>query len=343
METLKDILWPIALVGGVGGLIDFLIGRTGQERAKDFLLRWWVRFDDVHWKNFGREEGLFAGRLIKRWFGNRMYSLRRIIATLLSFGILILISYVMVKTLSKDPSVYWSFANKDIELWIDNRHAVILFRMESYYLTYLSILATYFVYLLAFCISVSLTAYLSVRISYLCGIGQGRNLIIFLAVLVLNCLILAFWYPIAEFNRLIVLTAINAFISWLCSVGVWTGYPGGHSVSLANEIYDVLVLAKNWLPGVSFFANPMSYLLGPPNFRPPIDSFSLHCLSLFPSIIRLTLSIVFVGSFLLRPVLMRPISLVWARIVESDRPVFTLTFGGAAAFATAMSEAVKHL
>jgi hypothetical protein len=46
METLKDILWPIVLVGGLGALIDFLIGKTGQERAKDFLLRWWVRFDD---------------------------------------------------------------------------------------------------------------------------------------------------------------------------------------------------------------------------------------------------------------------------------------------------------
>jgi hypothetical protein len=61
METLKDFLWPIAAVGGFSGLgtfIDFLIGKTGQERAKDFLLRWWVRFDDVGWRNFGREEGI---------------------------------------------------------------------------------------------------------------------------------------------------------------------------------------------------------------------------------------------------------------------------------------------
>jgi hypothetical protein len=42
METLKDILWPIVLVGGLGAFIDFLICKTGQERAKDFLLRWWV-------------------------------------------------------------------------------------------------------------------------------------------------------------------------------------------------------------------------------------------------------------------------------------------------------------
>ena len=34
---------------------------------------------------------------------------------------------------------------------------------------------------------------------------------------------------------------------------------------------------------------------------------------------------------------------VWARIVESDKPVFTVIFGGTAAFATAISEAAKHL
>jgi hypothetical protein len=54
-------------------------------------------------------------------------------------------------------------------------------------------------------------------------------------------------------------------------------------------------------------------------------------------------ALVFVGSFLLRPLIMRPISFVWARIVENDKPVFTLTFGGAAAFASAITEAVKHL
>jgi hypothetical protein len=30
METLKDILWPVVLVGGLGAFIDFLIGKAGQ-------------------------------------------------------------------------------------------------------------------------------------------------------------------------------------------------------------------------------------------------------------------------------------------------------------------------
>jgi hypothetical protein len=76
METLKNFLWPIVVIGGLGAFIDFLIGRAGQERAKDFLLEWWVRFDNVRWKNFGRNEGLFAGRLMEKWFGHRTWSFR---------------------------------------------------------------------------------------------------------------------------------------------------------------------------------------------------------------------------------------------------------------------------
>jgi hypothetical protein len=73
------------------------------------------------------------------------------------------------------------------------------------------------------------------------------------------------------------------------------------------------------------------------------DVWGLEIFSLFPYLFRFALSIIFVGSFLLRPLVMRPASLVWARIVESDKPVFTLTFGGAAAVASAIGEAVKHL
>jgi hypothetical protein len=66
-------------------------------------------------------------------------------------------------------------------------------------------------------------------------------------------------------------------------------------------------------------------------------------LTTFPSLMRFAISIVFIGSFLLKPLVMRPVNLVWRRIVESDKQVFTLIFGGAAALATAISEAAKHL
>jgi hypothetical protein len=63
-------------------------------------------------------------------------------------------------------------------------------------------------------------------------------------------------------------------------------------------------------------------------------------LSLFPAIGRLLLTLTFLGSFLLRP-LQQPISTFWARVVESDKPVFTLVIGGGAAFAEALVHIAK--
>ena len=44
--------------------------------------------------------------------------------------------------------------------------------------------------------------------------------------------------------------------------------------------------------------------------------------------IRMAIAVIFVGSFLVKPLLMRPLSLIWLRIVESDKPIFTLVSVG---------------
>jgi hypothetical protein len=54
-----------------------LVVKAGREKAKDFLLKWWVRFDDVNWKNLERKEALFASWLIHHWFGGRIFDMRR--------------------------------------------------------------------------------------------------------------------------------------------------------------------------------------------------------------------------------------------------------------------------
>ncbi len=63
-------------------------------------------------------------------------------------------------------------------------------------------------------------------------------------------------------------------------------------------------------------------------------------LSIVPSVIRLSLTVLFVGSFFLQTV-QRPIMELWARVIESDKPVFTLLFSGVAAFAEAGQRITK--
>jgi hypothetical protein len=54
MDKLMHILWPIVAGGSMGGFIDFLIGKPGQEKVRNSLLEWWVKFEDVDWQNFAR-------------------------------------------------------------------------------------------------------------------------------------------------------------------------------------------------------------------------------------------------------------------------------------------------
>jgi hypothetical protein len=65
-------------------------------------------------------------------------------------------------------------------------------------------------------------------------------------------------------------------------------------------------------------------------------------LNLIPNLSRLSLALIFVGSFLLKP-LRYPIMTLWARVIESDRPVFALLFGGSAAIVKVVHEVVVLL
>jgi hypothetical protein len=49
------------------------------------------------------------------------------------------------------------------------------------------------------------------------------------------------------------------------------------------------------------------------------------------------------GSFIAQPILMRPLSVIWRPVVESDKPMFTLIFGGIASGVGLVSEMAKHL
>jgi hypothetical protein len=99
----------------------------------------------------------------------------------------------------------------------------------------------------------------------------------------------------------------------------------------------------------SKFASEISWLksvLNPsdPSLLPrfPVN-FAIFCANYFASATRILLAVVFLGSFLVKPLVMRPLSLVWRRVVESEKPIFTLSFGGVASAAVFVSKLVEHM
>jgi hypothetical protein len=305
METLRNIALAVIAVGGLGAFIDFLMGRIGQQRAKDFLLKWWVRFDDVCWSNFGREEGLFAGGVIEKWFAKKIWSLRRIVMAVIILSLSLLIGYFIFKTSPPSWHLISSPADRHIECNLCNAALSVK-------------IAVFIVFFIGFSVSVSFTKAITFRIAYLCGMGKVRNLTIYAVMLIVNFLMLIYWSQLTGSVKNVVVEFV------------------GDPPPLKDLLEDIgLIIEGSIFLGKSYI---WFYFEGH-----MIDMFPLYALSYFPSVLRCLLSLIFVGSFLLRPLLMRPVSLVWARIVESDKPVFTVIFGGAAAFASAISEAAKHL
>ena len=60
------------------------------------------------------------------------------------------------------------------------------------------------------------------------------------------------------------------------------------------------------------------------------------------NMVRLLLAVIFIVSYMLRP-LQSVILALWARIIESEKPVFTLVFGGIAGLAKLVTEIIKRL
>jgi hypothetical protein len=321
METLKDILWTVLstvlIVGGLGAFIDFLIGNAGQAKAKDFLLKWWVRFDDVRWRNFGREEGLFAGRLIEKWFGRRMCSLRRVISTLIIFIVCFVILNLEYKILTTNPLYFYTKTNLFGNVW------------------------AFFIAFVGFSVGITFTKFITFRMAYACGIGEMRNSIIFLMMLFINYVVFVTWLPITiamknNLTTVIVLLSSDFSASQLIENSVQI------LLLIGYIIRDAFIqILTGPLVNILTFSHEISFVLLHP--VEPIVPHALLTMSTVPSLFRFSLSIVFLGSFLLRPLVMRPISLVWARVVESEKPVFTLIFGFAGALAKLISEAAKRL
>jgi hypothetical protein len=73
-----DVLWiALGKVGGlaaVGAAIDFLMRKGEKDRLNDWLIGWWVRFEDVKWTNFGRKDAEFAVGILDRYAGARLWS-----------------------------------------------------------------------------------------------------------------------------------------------------------------------------------------------------------------------------------------------------------------------------
>jgi hypothetical protein len=185
METLlPHWLWPIAGVTGLGVLTDFLLGRAGQKRVKGWLETWWIKFDDVHRNNFGREEALYAVHLIDHYFGRKFFCLHRSGTTTI---------------------ILWVSSVSGYLFFVLYRHkAINIINLEYLFIYGADFLVFYFA--MSISISISFTRLASSMTAMRCGNTPFSNLIAFSALLVITYLLLIYWIPIIDFLLMLVKT-----------------------------------------------------------------------------------------------------------------------------------------
>ena len=76
MGFVDHFFWAMAALATAGAFLDFLIGKRGVERFHDALETWWIKLNDVRWRNFGRKEAEMVVAYIDRRTGTFFSSQR---------------------------------------------------------------------------------------------------------------------------------------------------------------------------------------------------------------------------------------------------------------------------
>ncbi len=290
-----------------GAFIDFWIGKAGQDRVRKWLEHKWLLFSDVHLDNFGRSEADFAVTVLDVTFGRTLSSRRLCISLLL-----------LVTGLFYSIAIpFLRFGREELDN-VTEGSANLLLAVGSVVLS-----------IVLFNVTLAITRTVAA--------ATGANLpetrlssFLYIAVLIIIQYALMFISePFVTFG----LQVLSVLSTWRV---VEVEY---HPLT---EIWRSLVLTAqtdsqywSWWP---YSRLDVLFDFG-------LDSFTAAnifagVLSAFTNISRLAVLALFLLSFLFRP-LQALFLTFWARVVETDQPVFTFVLGGAAAFLKSVQELIK--
>jgi hypothetical protein len=325
MASLDGAIATIVAFGGMGALIDFWIGKAGQKRVRDWLETWWFRLSYVRKSNFGRHEAAIAAAVMGRLFGDKLTARRRwasvvaLLAVFVAFGLL---RWMTAPTMPGSALRDWDYGA--------------LALLSSAILCALSL---------------SITVRLAKAISRKLPDGLLANTGAFLLLLTLQLGMMELWLQ----------TQAGLALSQAFAFAMGSTAPRSYASYLTERLFFGLLYPLtsismwyegavwNGLASIPALLNEVLTVSYRETFggEAPRDAVQLCedaglALHLAVFWARLFISAAFLLSCLLRPV-QDAILTLWARIVESDKPVFTLCFGGTAAIVKGLGEILKSL
>lgn len=317
MDAILYGLIKIGLPTAVAGFVDWLMSRSEKERLRGWLETWWLRFNEVRWRSFGRAEVERALVAFDRYAGRRLLSRQRLIVTLqvVGAGCILAGALTMIMTFRD-----WGQTNR---LSVDP----------------IAEAAEGLVLAMLFAVSLSLTRGLS---AVVLRVPPSATNLAFVVLALVHLFLLVVWRQITLF---IVVIAVSA--------AYFLVFPDAN-IDFVGGVVRYLKVTASDAAHTDFWLRPdVQIEKGYRQCMVLTDSsncaqeFFIAVLKLFCDVVanglRLAFSLVFLASFVFRPVIQPAISRAWARIVESDKPVFTLVVGGLSAAIVLGRELAKLL
>jgi hypothetical protein len=307
--------WQAALaaMGGmtaIGGLIDLAMWQAEKEKLKGRLEDWWLRFTDVKWSNFGRVEAELAIQILDRWAGPRLWSWKRWrFATVITGAVYL---SVLLWTLAR---VAWRFEIWKVVEWSD------LLAVPLIALTGVP-------WIVLFAVSLSLTRLIAAGAARLCR-GVLSSIFTFALLLVIHVALLLYWALIPFVLLYGPFYLIGAMFS--------DDYPPEYITAVLQSIDpgDLWILNSPMSWGELFRWSPAEFDSsqdwGESFGGVTLSSFKI-AMDIVANGLRILFALVFLTSFIFRPLIQAPITRLWYGVMNSGKP-FTMSFGAIGAIA----------
>lgn len=348
MEPVYPIVMKIGGLAAIGAAIDFLMSRAEKKRLNNWLAEWWIRFDDVKWSNFGKAEAELAIALLDRYTGPRLWSWVRwrfaFRIALVAYVVTVMWTIIRYVWLRSVDGLDLAALQADLgthEAWrlISDAAWAAVSTDPVRWLAPEAVVGFAFV-LLTFALSFSFTRYVSV-LAARASTTTARTIAAFTALLALHLFLLLVWgsvmHLVGNFAVGLPNLLIDAPLAGLPLDKAVADYTESVRETLmdmtrAAESLDLLdMLSFLRVDAVTDLLDANAELLTPPleaRFVVLFVFMSFQAImNLLANGVRLAFAVLFLSSFVFRPLVQKPISRLWLAILESGKPFFTTLFG----------------
>jgi hypothetical protein len=318
MEKFVAVVETMGGLTVLGGLIDLAMWKSEKEKLRSRLEDWWLRFMDVKWSNFGRKEAELAIRILDRWAGPDMFSRKRwqFALTVVTFALVLVLAWSSLRALWSPTSFALTAQPGMIAFAV-----VILFSAN----------------VIGFVFSLSLTRFVAKWVAWLSR-GAVLTMAAFCLLLAIHVALLVYW-SVAVYGLQVFVMMMYIVVYLVVSVGP------DELAKMANQpipdefLSPLASIFRDFLGGEADstgFPEPRAPTWAvlfswhnPPDV--PFASVVTHGVKVLMDFVanglRILFALVFLSSFVFRPLIQEPVSRLWYGAMNSGKPFFTMLFG----------------